>query len=171
VHDITEAAAIRDLAAFGVLFTSGGDRLSQVGTEAEVLARHEASHGRLDVEAVGRRRFEAEEAMAGAAEVVYLEEDPGPGDLALLRSELEAACRRYAAAAVESGEAGRIGARLHSDPRLAVYQASMLMPLSHPERQELLEMATTTERFEWLLRVAAGETGLLRHVLATGRMR
>ncbi len=45
-----------------------------------------------------------------------------------------------------------------------------MLPLSHPERQELLEISSTSDRLERLLLYLAGETGLLRHMLGLGRM-
>ena len=97
-------------------------------------------------------------------------EQPGGGDLELLRDQLERGVQRFAAAAVESGRPASIGSALHADPTLASYQAATVLPISHPERQELLEIETTTERLEQELRIAAGETGVLRHLLGLGRM-
>ena len=74
------------------------------------------------------------------------------------------------AAATESGESAAIHARLHSDPTIASYQAATLLPLLHAERQELLEIGSTSDRLARLLRIVAGETGILRHLLGMGRM-
>jgi Lon protease-like protein len=59
---------------------------------------------------------------------------------------------------------------IHPDPRIASYQLGTMMPISHPERQELLEIPTTSERLDRVLLYLAGETGLLRHMLGLGRM-
>jgi Lon protease-like protein len=99
-----------------------------------------------------------------------LAEPPGEGDVELLRDELVRGVQRLAAAAVESGRPASIASALHADPTLASYQAATVLPISHPERQELLEIETTTERLEQELRIAAGETGVLRHLLGLGRM-
>ena len=173
VHDIGAAEAIAGFDSFASVFSARPGHVSGVGVEAHVVARLPATHGRLDVEVIGRRRFrmaDREGSSGDRVEVEFLEEPLGSGDLDLLLDELQRGWRRFAAAAAESGEAAAIHARLHRDPVIASYQAATLLPLLHPERQELLEITTTTDRLERLLRIVAGETGILRHLLATGRM-
>ncbi len=109
-------------------------------------------------------------ASDGMIEAEVLAEDPGDGDIELLRSELQRAVQRFAAAAVESGRPASISSTLNPDPTIASYQAATLLPISHPERQELLEIETTTLRLQQELRIVAGETGILRHLLGLGRM-
>lgn len=167
MHDQEQAAALAANGRFGNLFVVSSYS-SEIGTEAEVVSANPVAFGRLDVEVIGRRRFEVIERGAGSVE--YLAELPGDGDNRLLRDELEQAYRRFAAASVETGVSRRINSQLHPDPRLAAYQAAMRLGLSHPERQDLLELDSTSDRLRHMLRVAAGETSVLRHMLSLGRM-
>lgn len=173
VHDTSAARSVATGDSFVSLFSARAGHRSTVGVEARVVAHTSASHDRLDVEAVGGRRVVVAGPAAESGDLVdveYLEETPGSGDLGLLRDELERGWKRFAAAATESGESATIHGRLSADPVVASYQAATLLPLLHPERQELLEIPTTTDRLEHLLRIVAGETGILRHLLGMGRM-
>jgi Lon protease-like protein len=173
INDRKAAAALSGHAGFGAVFSARTGDVSDVGVEALILAQSDAPNDRLDVEVVGGRRFRLGAEPVGAGELTpvdYLDEPPGPGDVEVLREELQRGWRRFAAAATESGRTAAIHARLHADPVIASYQAATLLPLLHPERQELLEVPTTSERLERLAQITAGETGLLRHMLATGRM-
>ena len=172
LHDPAGAAALAGHNRFASVFSARTGHVSAVGVVARIIARQPVSHGRLDIEVIGEDRC----ALGGATttgaliDVRYLEEPPGVGDVELMRSELERGWQSFAAAAAESGESAAIHARLHADPVVASYQAATLLPLLHAERQELLELASTSERLERLLRIVAGETGILRHLLGTGRM-
>ena len=172
LHDTAAAAAVEGHGAFASVFGARPGEISRIGVVARIISRQAASHGRLDVEVVGRDRFVLRRGTSTgeAAEVEYLDETPGGGDVAVLRAELERGWQRFAAAAAESGESAAIHARLHADPVIASYQAATLLPLLHAERQELLEITSTSERLERLLHIVAGETGILRHLLGTGRM-
>ena len=173
VHDASAARSVAAGDSFVSLFSARAGHRSEVGVEARVLAHTSASHDRLDVEAVGGRRVTVTGPPAESGELVevdYLEEAPGTGDLMLLRDELERGWKRFAATATESGESATIHGRLSADPVIASYQAATLLRLLHPERQELLEIPTTTDRLKHLLRIVAGETGILRHLLGMGRM-
>lgn len=165
-------AALGDRPAFGAVFSARPGHVSEIGVEAEIVGRSPAPDGRLDVEVVGGRRFRlgAPVESGERAEVTFLDEPRGGGDVEVLRNELQRGWRRFAAAATESGRTAAIHARLHADPVIASYQAATLLPLLHPERQELLEVPTTSERLERLLLIVAGETGLLLHMLGKGRM-
>ncbi|MDH3606104.1 MAG: hypothetical protein OER12_03825 [Acidimicrobiia bacterium] len=141
-----------------------------IGVRASITARSTSSDGRLDIQVLGRARLRLSEPTAESVEAEELPEPLGDGDVELLRRELERGCRRFAAAAVESGQPASISSSLHADPTIASYQAATILPISHPERQELLEIDTTTGRLEQELRIVAGETGILRHMLGLGRM-
>lgn len=173
LHDTDAASAIAEVDTFAAAFSPRTGDVSSVGVEAQITSREPVPHGRLDVEVLGRRRLRILDGASESGEPVrveYLGEPEGADDLELLRSELQRGWQRFAAAAVESGENAAIHARLHADPVIASYQAATLLPLLHAERQELLEIPTTGERLERLLRIVAGETGVLRHLLGMGRM-
>ncbi len=172
LHDTAGAAALNGHDVFASVFSARAGHVSAIGVAARIIARQPASHDRLDVEVIGEGRVAVEEGTTTGEliEVRYLDEPPGTGDVELLRAELEGAWKRFAAAATESGESAAIHARLHADPVIASYQAATLLPLLHAERQELLEIGSTSARLERLLRIVAGETGVLRHLLGTGRM-
>jgi Lon protease-like protein len=172
LHDTRAAAALEGHDVFAAVFSPRSGDLSGVGVAARITARQPVSHNRLDVEVVGEGRFVL---LSGTetgdpAEVAYIDELAGRGDVELLRAELERGWQRFAAAAAESGESAAIHGRLHADPVVASYQAATLLPLLHAERQELLEIRSTDERLQRLLRIVAGETGILRHLLGMGRM-
>jgi Lon protease-like protein len=172
LHDTRAAAALEGHEVFAAVFSPRPGERSTVGVAARITTRQPVSHNRLDVAVIGEKRFLL---LAGtdtgdSAEVEYLDEPAGEGDVEFLRSELERGWQRFAAAAAESGESAAIHARLHADPVIASYQAATLLPLLHAERQELLEIRSTSERLERLLRIVAGETGVLRHLLGMGRM-
>ena len=145
--------------------------IGAIGVRAVIADRSTSPNGRLDVEVVGGARLRL--TALGDGMTVQADEMPelaGDGDLEALRSELERGCRRFAAAAAESGQPASISSSLHPDPTIASYQAATVLPISHPERQELLEIETTSQRLEQELRIVAGETGILRHMLGLGRM-
>lgn len=173
VHDVEVSAALVTADAFCAVFSPRRGELSGIGVRARIVARSDAPDGRLDIEVVGGERLQIPPGVEAGHDVVgaaTVPEQPGGGDLELLRDQLERGVQRFAAAAVESGRPASIGSALHADPTLASYQAATVLPISHPERQELLEIETTTERLEQELRIAAGETGVLRHLLGLGRM-
>jgi Lon protease-like protein len=171
VHDAHVSSRLADVVEFCAVFSLG--EISPVGVEARIVARSTASHGRLDLEVIGGDRLQLDANAQPADAVVearVLDEERGDGNVELLRTELQRGVQRFAAAAVESGQPGSIASRLNSDPTIASYQVATVLPISHPERQELLEIETTTLRLEQELRIVAGETGILRHLLGLGRM-
>jgi Lon protease-like protein len=171
VHDVQLSSRLADVDEFCAVFSL--DELSSVGVVARIAARSTAPHDRLDLEVVGGARLRIP-ANADPGDVSVdpqlLEEQLGDGDVELLRYELQRGAQRFAAAAVESGQPRSISSGLNADPTIASYQAATVLPISHPERQELLEIETTTLRLEQELRIVAGETGILRHLLGLGRM-
>ena len=171
VHDAGMTRALGHAPTFAAFFSPAAARLSPVGVEARILHRFPAPHERVDLEVVGGDRLRAVGEQDGdLRDFEYLEDLEGPGNLEQLRSEIERAWRRFAAAAVESGRGIQLEPKIHPDPRIASYQLGTMLPISHPERQELLEIPTTSERLERVLLYLAGETGLLRHMLGLGRM-
>ena len=173
VHDVRLSALLSGADEFCSVFSPSRDELSPVGVRAGINARTEAPHGRLDIEVIGGARLRVEAAALaedGTVDAREMDEPTGEGDPELLRAELERGYQRFAAAAVESGQPVSISSALHPNPTVASYQAATMLPISHPERQELLELETTTQRLEQELRIVAGETGILRHLLGLGRM-
>ena len=171
VHDAALSSRLAEIDEFCAVLSLG--ELSPVGVVARIVARSAAPYDRLDLEVVGGARLNIPadtRAEAATTEAHLLSEELGDGDVELLRSELQRGVRRLAAAAVESGQPGSISPRLNPDPTVASYQAATILPISQPERQELLEIETTTLRLEHELRIVAGETGILRHLLGLGRM-
>ncbi len=172
VHDVALAALLAEADEFCAVFSPPRSEPSPLGVEARITARSSAPSDRLDIEVIGGVRLRLAGGSASTS-MVFAEavpEEPGGGDVELLRAELQRGVRRFAAAAIESGQPASISSELHRDPTTASYQAATLLPISHPERQELLEIATTTLRLEHELRIVAGETGILRHLLGMGRM-
>ena len=164
-------SALGEAPTFAAFFTPAPGQLSAVGVEARILHRFPASHDRVDLEVIGGDRIRAVGHSDGpVGEFEYLEDLDGPGNVKELRAEVERSWRRFAAAAVESGRGVQLEPTFHPDPRIASYQLGTMLPLSHPERQELLEISSTSDRLERLLLYLAGETGLLRHMLGLGRM-
>jgi Lon protease-like protein len=173
VYDVGLSVALGRVDEFCAVFSPSGGELSRVGVRTRITSRSAAPHDRLDIEVVGGDRLEVPSSLGqhdAAVGVTVVEELPGDGDLEVLRDELQRGVQRFAAAAVESGRPASISSTLHADPTIASYQAATLLPVSHPERQELLEIETTAERLEQELRIVAGETGVLRHLLGLGRM-
>ena len=169
VYDAELTVKLAEVDEFCSVFTAE-PQAGEVGVQALVIARTTSQAGRLDIEVRGSNRLRLGDPAGGLVEAEPLPEPLGSGDVALLRDELERGCRRFAAAAVESGQPASISSSLHRHPTIASYQAATVLPISHPERQELLEIETTTERLEHELRIVAGETGILRHMLGLGRM-
>jgi Lon protease-like protein len=171
VHDAHLSSRLAEVDEFCAVFSH--NEPSRVGVVARVVARSAASFDRLDLEVIGGARlrlFTDARPAAATVEGELLAEEVGDRDVGLLRSELQRGVRRFAAAAVESGRSGSLFSSLNADPTIASYQAATILPISHPERQELLEIETTTLRLEQELRIVAGETGILRHLLGLGRM-
>ncbi len=173
VHDVRLSARLAGTDEFCAVFSSGGPNLSPVGVLARITARSDAPHHRLDIEVIGGDRLRIPAGARPEDVTVVAEELPetlGAGDVERLRAELQRGVQRFAAAAIESGQPASISSTLNADPTIASYQAATLLPISHPERQELMEIETTTLRLEQELRIVAGETGILRHLLGLGRM-
>lgn len=171
VHDVALSSRLDGVDEFCAVFSLG--LLSPVGVVARVTARSAAPHERIDLEVIGGARLAVPTGTHADDPTIagdVLPEAPGDGNIESLRSELQRGVRRLAAAAVESGRPGSISSRLNPDPTIASYQAATILPISHPERQELLEIETTTLRLEQELKIVAGETGILRHLLGLGRM-
>ena len=171
VHDVQLSWRLADVDKFCAVFSL--DELSPVGVVARINARSTAPHDRLDLEVVGGARLHipaSAKSSDSTVEAEVLAEIVGDGDVELLRSELQRGVQCFAAAAVESGQPGSISSSLNADPTIASYQAATLLPISHPERQELMEIETTSLRLEQALRIVTGETGILRHLLGLGRM-
>lgn len=173
VHDVRLSSRLAGTDEFCAVLSPRREHLSRVGVRATIKARSAAPYDRLDIEVMGGSRLRIADQALGIDGMVTADELPeraGDGDVELLRSELQRGVQRFAAAAVESGEPASISSVLHADPTIASYQAATLLPISHPERQELLEIETTTLRLEQELLIVVGETGILRHVLGMGRM-
>ena len=171
VHDGDVSSRLSEVDEFCAAFTDG--ELGSVGVVARITGRSGAPDDRLDLEVIGGPRLRipaGTRATDATVTAEVLAEVAGDGDVDLLRSELQRGVQRFAAAAAESGQPASIASRLNADPTVASYQAATLLPISHPERQELLEIETTTLRLEQELRIVAGETGILRHLLGLGRM-
>ncbi len=171
VHDIKISAALFDVANFAAFFSAGPGRISSIGVEATILRRYRAPHDRVDLEVIGGDRLQATGTGDGLVrDFEYIPDSDGPRDVGQLRAEVERAWQRFAAAAAESGRGMQLAAKIHDSPLIASYQLGTMLGISHPERQELLELPTTSERLERVLLILAGETGLLRHMLGLGRM-
>lgn len=171
VHDVGLSGLLADVEEFCSVFSPHPDVLSPVGVRAAIGARSDAAHGRLDIEILGGARLRMQGVpRLGTVEADEMAEPIGAGDAEQLRAALQRGYQRFAAAAAESGQPASISSALHPNPTIASYQAATMLPISHPERQELLELATTTDRLEQELRIVAGETGILRHLLGLGRM-
>ena len=171
VHEAPMSAALAEVSTFATFFSPSVDRPSPIGVEARILHRFPASYDRLDLEVVGGDRLQAVGEPDGRlGQFEYVADPEELADVEQLRSEVERAWQRFAAASVESGRGVHTKSEIHSDPRIASYQMGTMLGISHPERQELLEIPSTTERLQRVLLYLAGETGLLRHMLGLGRM-
>jgi hypothetical protein len=81
-----------------------------------------------------------------------------------LRDRLERTFRRYLAVSAECGQGGTVYVEVADDPAAASYQVASTMRLSSPERQELLEMATS-DRLERELALLSREIDLLERIM------
>jgi Lon protease-like protein len=141
--------------------------LADVGTVAEIVEREPYPDGRIDLLAVGTRRFRVQTIYADqspylSADVEWLPEEFGavePGLLPAVRS----GCRAYLAAL------SRLGLRneddLAHDPLKLSYQVAAHLQLPLAERLALLAAPTVAERLDAERRLLRRETALLE---ATG---
>jgi Lon protease-like protein len=135
---------------------SAGDApLYDVGCTAELREVTPYADGRFDIVSVGETRFRLLELDADAGTpyqtgvVELLPEQDGPGDLARLTDQAIRLFTRYREAlGVELSE-------LPDDPQVVSYLIAAAVVLDLPERQALLETATTAARLR-------GELELLR---------
>ena len=140
--------------------------VADIGTLAEILEVERNEDGTSDVLAVGSRRFVVESLIAGGkpylrAEVRFLDEDDGVFDDDRA-SYSRALITAYDALLTEL--AGRAtGGELPADPSQLSYQIAARLPLLPTDRQSLLEVDTTAERFARLNRMLRREIALLRH--------
>ena len=140
--------------------------VADVGTLAEILEVKRKPDGTSDVLSVGSRRFRVESLIADGkpylrAEVRFLDEDDGTLD-----DDRTGRARELIAAydALLTQLAGRAtGGELPTDPTQLGYQIAARLPLLPADRQSLLEIDTTAERFAGLNRMLRREIALLRH--------
>ena len=75
---------------------------------------------------------------------------------------LQDAVRAYHGATAEAGEGGDVTVRLAPDPVVASHQVALLLRISAPELQDILEAGDARARLERAALVLTRETGLLR---------
>jgi Lon protease-like protein len=166
---------------FGVCLIRAGEEVGEpaephrVGTEAEILDAQRLPDGRMLLFAVGRRRFGVveltQEHFYLAAEVSYLEEDPGeegaveraarlraalPAYLHILQEESaaalrEAVVRRFPHSVPPIPDPSVAAVSLPEEPLVLSYLAPSLLQGSGAQRQALLEEMSTTVRLERLI--------------------
>lgn len=175
---LDDLAAAPDGARFGVVaLRSGTETLSadgpdptpdvaDVGTLAEILEVQPQEDGSSDVLSVGSRRFHVESLIPDGkpylrAEVRFLDEDDGPldddraGHARALLTAYDALLTQLAGRAT--------GGELPANASQLGYQIAARLPLLPVDRQSLLEVDTTAERFAGLNRMLRREIALLRH--------
>jgi Lon protease-like protein len=181
---LDDVAAVPGGARFGVValrsgaetlsseLIGGGDRagappdVARIGTMAEILEVEPKDDGTSDVLSVGGARFQVESFIGSGkpylrAEVQFLEEDDGAldddrmGRVRELMTAYDTALARLAGRAT--------GGQLPADPSQLAYQIAARLPLLPHDRQSLLEVETTAERFTLLNRMLRREFALLRH--------
>ena len=140
--------------------------VSAIGTLAEILEVDRKTDGSSDILSVGSRRFRIESLIADGkpylrAEVEFLAEEAGVLDdgRAGRAQELITA---YDALLIRLAGRGT-GGELPADPSQLAYQIAARLPLVPADRQSLLEVDTTAERFTRLNRMLRRELALLRH--------
>ena len=175
---LDDLAQAPDGARFGVVALRSGTEtldargpggppdVAAVGTIAEILEVQRKPDGSSDVLSVGSRRFRVESLIAEGkpylrAEVSFLDENDGPLD-----DDRAGRARDLLTAYDEllTRLAGRAtGGELPTDPSQLGYQIAARLPLLPADRQSLLEVETTAERFAVLNRMLRREIALLRH--------
>lgn len=174
---ITDIAAAPGGGRFGVVVLRSGSEvlsldgtgglpdLAAIGTVAEILEVRAQEDGTSDVLSVGSRRFRIEALISDGrpylrARIQYLEEADGALDaeqVAIARGLITAYDQML------TRLAGRpTGGELPADPTQIGYHIGARLPLLPEDRQSLLEIATTAERFARLNRLLRREIALLR---------
>ena len=176
-HLLDDLAEAPDGARFGVVALRSGTEtlgasgpkstpdVAEVGTLAEILEVQRQEDGSSDVLAVGSRRFHVESLVPDGkpylrAEVRFLDEDDGALDDDRA-SHARALITAYDALTQLAGRA--TGGELPADASQLGYQIAARLPLLPADRQSLLEVDTTAERFAGLNRMLRREIALLRH--------
>jgi Lon protease-like protein len=137
-----------------------------VGTVAEILEVQGNADGSSDVLSVGSRRFVVESLIADGkpylrAEVRFLDEDDGALDDDRANSALALTTAYDALLTQLAGRA--TGGAQPTDHGQRSYPIAARLPLLPADRQLLLEVETTAERFARLNRMLRREIALLRH--------
>lgn len=137
-----------------------------VGTVAEILETETNEDGSSDLLCVGSQRFRVVQLVRAGTpylrgEVAYLDEADGELTGAALMRARELMSRYDAVLARLAGRT--TGAELPDDAALLAYQLGARLPLTPPDRQALLEDATTAERLARLDRLLRRELVLLQH--------
>lgn len=152
---------------FGVIATRPGldpevqSGLHEIGCTAQLREVTPYDDGRFDVVAVGHLRFRLNELDEDAATpyhtglVDFIDEPDGEADLSDLAElvALRFAAYRDRLRVEQSG--------VPTDPRVLSYLVAAAVVLELPERQALLELATTAERLQSELILLRREIGLV----------
>jgi len=153
---------LEEKSAFGVLLMTEGQegrkagvRHVEVGCTARITAHTNLAHGRMNIQAIGERRFtlvskrEQDEYLVGQCQ--WLDDEPleiGARDAARL---VQRALRRYLENLMEDVRitgADPNAIELPNDPyHLSMWTASLLS-LTSPQKQNLLEITSAQERLE-----------------------
>jgi len=156
---------------FGVVLTRLGREVGDeaehhaIGTAARLASSGRYPDGRYDIVVRGTRRFRAVDGDWSRgyrmAEIEWLPEVDGPGDLEALSAQVGRAHERLLAA-LERATGGKLPRDpLPDDPADRAWEICARLPLDLRERQRLLERESALERLEDLLAVLRRERELL----------
>ena len=139
----------------------------RVGCVAQIVATHERSDGRYDIQVAGRRRFRVESlAPSGAyleAEVTYLPEPlgPAPHDRA---GRAAAVFEAYRRALAKHGGSAVVEGPLPAHPVALSYSLSAAVVLTLRDRQQLLETLQAADRLDRITRLTLDELAAMRAI-------
>jgi len=146
---------------FGVCLIRRGSEVGEpaepylVGTEAEIVSARHLPEGRMNLLAVGRRRFRVVEITQWrpwvAGQVAYLEEAPETRAAIAAAQHVREEVAGYLQRMLELAGKPAAPLRLPRDPGGLSYAAAALLPIAPPAKQRLLEENSTEARLTSIL--------------------
>ncbi len=166
---------------FGVVLvrpgsTQGAERPYQIGTLARIMTAERLSDGRFNLLTEGERRFRILEERRDQPFLVGLVEefeDKSDEPEALGTSQRKAAdlFRRYIRVMLAVAGREQLRLELPDDAEGLSYLIGYCLDLSDAEKQQLLELTSTTGRLELEIAILKREEQILRRILSSNQAR
>jgi Lon protease-like protein len=166
---------------FGVVLVKPGSRQGQeqpyqVGTLAQIMTAERLDDGRFNLLTEGKKRFRILEERRDKPFLMALVEEfedtqSEPEALEALQRKASDLFRRYIRVMLAVAGREQLRLDLPSDAEGLSYLIGYCLDLSDEEKQQLLELTSTTERLELEIAILKREEQILRRMLSSSHLR